>query len=366
MLKSAPIPVIDLSASEADQVLVAKELVDAAAKYGFVYVKNTGHDVSHAQVQEAFSISRDLFDSPLGDKQRCKIGMNDQGWSGMQTEKLDPETQQVGDLKEGFNFGPFKDGRSSQPIPHSVEPHKATIATFQKSCHDLCRKLLLLFGVGLGVDPPDFFHAVHSPDAPSGTILRFLHYPPATLTPSPQAADIRAGAHSDYGSLTLLFRLRGQAGLEILTPENQWAPVPVCPPGTENDPSPPILVNIGDLLSYWTNGLLRSTVHRVTFPGSGDTAGLVEGETTTEPRYSIVYFCHPADNTPLTAVPSERVHNFQDGRADAKTGNPYAERKVLTANEHLQMRLQASYPEMYSQSEKKKKLYLTNCSNKRT
>ena len=60
------------------------------------------------------------------------------------------------------------------------------------------------------------------------------------------AVDIRAGAHSDYGSLTLLFQRASQPGLEILS-GSQWSPVPVNPPGTENDPFPPILVNIGDV-----------------------------------------------------------------------------------------------------------------------
>ncbi len=139
--------------------------------------------------------------------------------------------------------------------------------------------------------------------------------------------------------MTLLFRLRGQAGLEILTRENTWAPVPVCPPGTEDDDTPPVLVNIGDLLSYWTNGLLRSTVHRVVFAGGDEGGRLVEGETDTEPRYSIAYFCHPVGTMPLEPVPSERVRAFSGaGSAKAAEGNPYAERKVLTADEHLQMR----------------------------
>jgi hypothetical protein len=67
-----------------------------------------------------------------------------------------------------------------------------------------------------------------------------------------------------------------------------------------------------------------------------------------DPRYSVVYFCHPANDTPLTAVPSERVLNFQGGLATTNAGNPYAERKVLTAEEHLKMRLQATYLQMYN------------------
>ncbi|KAI1180872.1 hypothetical protein F4777DRAFT_527272 [Nemania sp. FL0916] len=339
------IPIIDIA--DGDQARVAKALVDAAVDYGFVYIKNTGRDISLTQVEQAFDISRTLFQSSLEDKQRCKIEKNNEGWSGMHTETLDPKTQRVGDFKEGFNFGAFADGKATQPIPKSVEPYEADLAAFRKSCQDLCCKLMLLFGIGLEVNPPEFFTKAHSPDKASGSILRFLYYPPPSATPSAQEEDVRAGAHSDYGSVTLLFRLKGQAGLEILTPTNSWVSVPVCPPGTENDPSPPILVNIGDLLSYWTNGLLRSTVHRVSFSSTR----LADGESTTDPRYSIVFFCHPAHDTPLTAVPSERVRNFRSDLATANVGNPYAERKVLTAKEHLNMRLQATYLQLYANGE---------------
>jgi len=170
----------------------------------------------------------------------------------------------VGDYKEAFNFGPFIRGRAQQPIPDSVSQYEIRFNDFADSCHALCRKILYLLGLGLGVG--DFFSSAHIiPEElmeSSHSILRFLRYPPPSSTPH-SSDDVRAGAHSDYGSVTLLFRLKGQAGLEILKKDNTWAPVPVCPAGTENDPSPPILINIGDLLSYWTNGLFRSTVHRV-------------------------------------------------------------------------------------------------------
>jgi len=64
--------------------------------------------------------------------------------------------------------------------------------------------------------------------------------------------DVRAGAHSDYGSVTLLFQRPSQPGLEIRPPgESQvWSPVPVFPSSYASTTFPPILVNIGDLLSY--------------------------------------------------------------------------------------------------------------------
>lgn len=128
----------------------------------------------------------------------------------------------------------------------------------------------------------DWFSDRHH--SPSGCTVRMLHYPALpTDTELDDEVDIRAGAHSDYGSITLLFQRPSQPGLEILTPEETWAPVPVFPVGYKTSTTfPPILVNIADLLSYWTNGLLVSTVHRVIFPKDARKGG--------EDRYSIVYF----------------------------------------------------------------------------
>ena len=241
-----------------------------------------------------------------------------------------------------------------QPLPPAILPSAPLIGSFFDRCHDLCLKLNRLLGVGLAVDPPSFFETAHlRSGGASGTTLRFLYYPPAPAGAAAGPSDVRAGAHSDYGSLTLLFRLRGQAGLEIRTRSGGWATVPVAPPGTEAHAAPPILVNIGDLLSYWTDGLLRSTVHRVVFPGAGGGA-TAPGETDAGPRYSVAFFCHPVGTCALTPVPSERVarHAAPDD-ADGPR-NPYAERKVLTADEHLQMRLRASYLQLYNDGDGEK------------
>ena len=131
------------------------------------------------------------------------------------------------------------------------------------------------------------------------------------------------------GSVTLLFQRASQPGLEIQTPDHAWSAVPVFPLGTENDDFPPILVNIGDLLSYWTKGLLKSTVHRVTFPPQGG-----------DDRYSIAYFCHPNDTTTLAQIPSALIGHKLRGQA-AQSDEKDSE--VMTAAEHLKSRLASTY-----------------------
>lgn len=250
----------------------------------------------------------------------------------------------------------------SLPLPHHShpqhpDPNQPKPTPQDDYCYNLSLKLNQLLGIGLAVEPPTFFRDRHLRTlGPTGNILRFLYYPPlsalssSSAVASPTEEDVRAGAHSDYGSITLLFRLRGQAGLELDTSGGgTWASVPVCPPGTEADPAPPVLVNIGDLLSYWTDGLLRSTVHRVVFPPAG---AAVDGEGAQEPRYSIAFFCHPVGTTSLEPVPSARVRAHRSGGDGfARGGNPDAERKAITADEHLQMRLKASYLQLYEKED---------------
>ncbi|CAK7267019.1 hypothetical protein SEPCBS119000_002329 [Sporothrix epigloea] len=359
-MPAASIPVIDLAgADEGGDVRdsIASALVEAAVEHGFVYIRNQGLDIPATAVNGAFDIARRLFMLPTASKEACKIQTNNHGWAGMRVETLDPKTQRVGDPKEAFNFGEFVNGKAQQPLPAELaaDESESQIGVFFDLCYRLCLKLNDLLGIGLGVSPPDFFTAAHRKEAgPSGNTLRLLYYPPRLDTETDRSEDIRAGAHSDYGSLTLLFRLAGQAGLEICTRDGSWAPVPVMPPGTgvEDDEAPPILVNIGDLLSYWTGGLLRSTVHRVVFPLPGaetSTANVTPGESTKEPRYSIAFFCHPANNSPLSAVPSARVAEAVS-KAQSEGQAVAAPRKILTAGEHLQMRLQSTYLDLYDKT----------------
>ncbi|KAI9928246.1 hypothetical protein ASPWEDRAFT_38950 [Aspergillus wentii DTO 134E9] len=351
---AAPIqlPVIDIS--NPNDPAVGKAMLDAAAKYGFLYVNSKGTDFTVGDIEKAFGLSRKFFASPTEEKATCTIEPNNRGWSGMHVETLDPENQRTGDFKEAMNFGEFKDGKAQQPLPPSLAPHESEIKDFSSLCIKTCDRILNLLALGLEIDH-DFFTSRHDPQkGDSGSILRYLYYPsifsPATSSYK-HDKDVRAGAHSDYGSVTLLFQRPGQPGLEILTPEETWAPVPVQPANTQNEddnsafPFPPILVNIGDLLSYWTDGLLRSTVHRVVFPLSE------QRSPNPQDRYSIAYFCHPLDKTELVPVPSKVVAAYREQRKgeDVKVGFGGGAgylapgKRPLTAHEHLMSRLSATY-----------------------
>jgi isopenicillin N synthase-like dioxygenase len=92
-MAAAKIPVIDISGEDQEQV--AKDLVEAAIEHGFIYIKNTGKDIPVDAIDNAFNISKVLFNAPFEEKQACAIQENNRGWSGMHVETLDPKTQKV-------------------------------------------------------------------------------------------------------------------------------------------------------------------------------------------------------------------------------------------------------------------------------
>jgi isopenicillin N synthase-like dioxygenase len=237
----------------------------------------------------------------------------------------------VSNLARCFNMNEFKDGKAQQSLPPLLKDSEARVNRFIDKCHALCLQILELFATGLDIDEnaggSKWFASRHDRSSPSGSVFRLLYYPKLPpLDDYDEEKDIRAGAHSDYGTITLLFQRAGQPGLEILGEEKEgkeiWYPVPINPC---NDPDLPILVNVGDLLHYWTGGLLKSAVHRVIFPQDG----------VGNDRYSIAYFCHAKDSAKLVPVPSKIVQEHVSGGSKG--------REILTAKEHLEIRLAATY-----------------------
>ncbi|TVY28518.1 Oxidoreductase [Lachnellula hyalina] len=153
-----------------------------------------------------------------------------------------------------------------------------------------------------------------------------LHLPPNTLqnlhylrshsgdqvcliksTPQP-ASELRTtlGNHTDFGSLTIIFNRLG--GLQILPPssltpadqEPQWIYVKPLPGHC--------IVNLGDAMVKFMNGLLRSNIHRVVAPPG------VQGQ---EIRYSVVYFARPGDEVVLKRLEgSDVIPELKEGEKE--------------------------------------------------
>ena len=114
------------------------------------------------------------------------------------------------------------------------------------------------------------------------SVMRLLHYPAQT---EPTGNHIRAGAHEDINTITLLLGAE-EAGLELKTRDGRW--IPVSPKPGE------LVINIGDMLQRLTNGVLRSTSHRVVNPPP---------ERASHARYSMPFFLHFRPDFVIEALP---------------------------------------------------------------
>ncbi|KAI8916217.1 iron/ascorbate family oxidoreductase [Gorgonomyces haynaldii] len=287
-----------------------KQLYDALVNVGFIFISN--HGIPETLISKMFDESRGFFDLPTETKDKIRYNPStNTGWLPAFVEQLNTQAT-VKEFKEALNFGKLN---QESELPH---PFSRDLVQFSQRLHDLCLKILRGYAKCLGL-PVVFFDLNHRYQEPSGDTLRFLSYPPIqnqSLT--------RAGGHSDYGSITLLFTTRDDpGGLEVLL-DDKFVPV--------KWQQGQILVNTGDLLEFWTNNTFRSTVHRVTVPDPS------------RHRYSIAFFCHPEDDCQLHPLDikheqrqKERLSEAYSNAAALKLdGTPQ------TAKEHLQMRLKKS------------------------
>jgi isopenicillin N synthase-like dioxygenase len=260
------VPLIDIGPFEAHperRSAIATAVEQAAVRSGFMYV--IGHGVAQALLDSSFLAMRQFFALEPESKQTFAYRDIDAnfGYQGVATERLNPAAD--ADLKESFTMRDalrYADDRARWP---AGDFRAAALALYGAALHAAYR-LLAAFAMSLEL-PSDFFALRHRGE---NVTLRFLHYP-CSLQPM-SAAQLGAGAHTDYGSITLLFQDE-VGGLELQDAQGGWISAPPVPRAA--------IVNTGDLMERWTNGRLRSTVHRVR-PMSG-----------TRDRYSMALFVDP-------------------------------------------------------------------------
>ncbi|KAG0362369.1 hypothetical protein BC939DRAFT_456610 [Gamsiella multidivaricata] len=316
------IPVIDFSLFTSDPAECARQVGEASQHIGFFYLKN--HGIPQDLIDRMFECSERFFQRPLQNKSQYLIGPGNIGYTPIKSETLDPEHQTMGDLKEAYNIRKYsiKDDSTN----YFVQGNKAEqedLGVFYKDLHRLSRDIMQCFAIALQVPETSggrhYFDKSHEWDADSGTTLRFLHYPKQSGDPNTPLA----GSHTDYGSITLLMQ-KDIAGLEVqasrVHKDVPWVAAPVIPNT--------ILVNIADHLQMWTNGLLKSTMHRVMY----------NPQQQHHSRYSIACFIHANDDTRLDPIPSPLI--TQEMRADAVE---FEEGRNMTAGEYLDWRLARSY-----------------------
>lgn len=171
----------------------------------------------------------------------------------------------------------------------------AVLLDYWRALEGIKQELLRAIAQGLGLEA-DFFSARH---VEGNDCLRLLHYPPA-----PDAGN-RCKEHSDYGTITLL-GTDGTVGLEIWDDASGlWAPVPGAVQASEAMAGghATLVVNAGSLLSAWTNGAVRATLHRVAGPRSERSGTPPERlrEAAAAHRHSLALFVDPDPGAELGA-----------------------------------------------------------------
>ncbi|MCA0144052.1 isopenicillin N synthase family oxygenase [Blastococcus sp. LR1] len=284
---------------------IADQLWAAATDIGFFQLVDHGIDL--ADVERAFDLARQFFALPeeVKAKYPLKKGLNS-GWESK--TQVRPSTG-TPDQKESWQLTrPHMDGL--WPTEEEVAGFQETILAFEADCWRLAMDVLSCFATKLGFDE-NFFTVAHDPAKPTyQSTLRLIHYFafPPELVGTPNLW--RAGAHTDFDCLTLLFQRAGQGGLQVLpgaeVEGQEWTPVE---PSDEA-----ITCNIGDMLMRWSDDLLPSNFHRVKAPAEGDHMG---------PRFSIAFFAQ-ADK-------------------DAVIESPKGTYEPITAGDYLQQRIQANF-----------------------
>lgn len=285
------VPLIDISPLTSNDknayLSVAKKIDHACREMGFFYI--TGHGISSTQMKNMFDLAQRFFAQPETIKHKILIAnsSNHRGWGTTGSEQLDPTQPQ--DWKETFDMA--LDIHPEHPMakacPQLYGPNQyGTLEGFAQQMNQHYGLLMvvakrLLKAMAIALKQPDDFFTQYFDDHIS--VLRLLHYPPRPANSDISAATKAAGAHTDYGCITLLAQ-DDIGGLEVCNAQDQWI---AAPPIKDS-----IVVNIGDLMQRWTNDQYRSTAHRVASPPSHTH------------RYSMPFFVEPRFDTQVRCIDS--------------------------------------------------------------
>lgn len=229
---------------------------------GFLVLR--GHGVDPEKIAGIWNAVGRFFAEPAEIKAKVKAPTPGYpyGYLGPNSEALamSKGVETPPDLKESFNGGP-------QSVPADIYDQKAisfcyapTIwpdqegfqaawSAYYREMEQLASRIMVAFAVALDLPEQFFAPFINHPIS----ALRALNYPATGAVALDKQQ--RAGAHTDYGSLTILLPQSGSTGLQVFTPDQEWVDVPT--------PDDAFVINIGDLMARWTADRWVSTLHRV-------------------------------------------------------------------------------------------------------
>src|SRR3982751_1461133 len=274
---------VSLKDADRDPEAFAQKLGKSFEEYGFAII--SAHGIPDELITQAEDKAKAFFALPEDVKRKYLIpgGGGARGYTpfGIETAK----GGKAHDLKEFWHVGRdlpaghrFRDHMPDNLWPSEVPSFKDTFLEIFATFDAAGLKVLKAIARYLKIDEDYFEDAVRD----GNSVLRALHYPPQS---EPTGEHIQAGAHEDINAIPLLLGAE-EAGLELQTRDGRW--IPVSPKSGE------LVVNIGDMLQRLTNGVLRSTSHRVVNPAPDRAA---------HARYSMPFFLHFRPDFLIEALP---------------------------------------------------------------
>jgi isopenicillin N synthase-like dioxygenase len=272
-----------LAGSAQDKATVVSAWRIACSKQGFIALQ--GHGIPLSLQRDMLSSMAAFFALPLTEKTEVDISTSscNRGYErvwGQKLEELDPDA--TADKKEGFSFrqdrngGRFNQGRNVWP--KRPGEFREICEKYYRALSELAITLFRITALSLDLPEKYFDELASDPDGLSN--CRGHHYPPGSGNTSERGA----GAHTDFGTLTILLQ-DGIGGLEVMhRPTQTWQKfMPV---------EDTFVVNLGDLMQRWTNDRYKSTMHRVISNCEG------------RDRYSVAFFCGMALDTIIECLPT--------------------------------------------------------------
>ena len=302
------IPKIDVSGVDCNAFpkTLLEEFYHAYNTYGFGYIVN--HGIEKDLIDQVFQVSKKFHSLPLSEKIKVALDDNHRGYIAINTSTdVNSKLAEVKKPNQSASFMMMREDKAQIADVYLSGPNQwPEIAGFREILENytsqmtrLGKNLMRLALMSVGIEDLSILSSFETP-----TIwLRLLHYPPI---PKSSPNDLYGSApHTDFGCLTILTQ-DDIGGLQVQTKNGDWIDVPKVEGS--------FVVNVGDMLSRLTNGILRSTPHRVINKSGKE-------------RFSCPFFFDPHVNT-----------NIQPLKGTGKPKFP-----PINFSEFLQGELKASY-----------------------
>ncbi|KAJ5246327.1 hypothetical protein N7468_001310 [Penicillium chermesinum] len=295
---TAPLLRLSLDKLLAGDTEECERLFRSSTDIGFFYLdlRDAGKQLL-ADANQLFTVGEQIFGLSLEEKKRYDFSAQNSyfGYKGQGASIVD----KAGNLDRNEFYNASKDDilGISDPLPGPavVQNSRGLLKSFMGGAHSIVTLLLNVLNDKLGL-PEDTLANLHRQQAVSGDQVRWIKAPPQPVDDRRTAL----GQHTDFGSVTILFNRLG--GLQVLPPgkDAEWVYVRPLPGHA--------IVNLGDALVKFTNGLLRSNIHRVVAP---------PGAQADSTRYSLVYFARPEDTVMLRRLEgSDMIPPLVDGQTE--------------------------------------------------